>query len=64
MKVSVSMGRTISIGNYEFIRLDYSLELQVKEGETATQAWDRAQKAVESRLNVESKKIEDKFPKE
>lgn len=63
MKVTCSMGRTINIGNYESIRLDYSIELQVKEGEKPSEAWDRAQKMVSSRLDVESKKIEDKFPK-
>lgn len=49
------------MGNYEFVRIDFGAEVMVKEGETAAQAWDRAQKLVEGRVNVEVAKIEKKL---
>lgn len=58
MKVYVSLGRTVNIGNFESIRLDYGIELTSKEGETSQQCYDRAQKVVEGRLNLEVSKIE------
>lgn len=61
MKVNCTIGRTISLGNYEFVRVDFGMETIVKEGETSKQAWDRVQKLVEDRVNVEVKKIEDKL---
>lgn len=61
MKVTCTVGRTISLGNYEFVRIDFGAEVTVKEGETSKQAWDRAQKMCEERLNVEAKKITDRL---
>ena len=56
-KVRFGKGVTINLGNYESVRLDLSLEVEVKPGEQWTDAQERAQGFVEHQLEKEEKII-------
>lgn len=48
--VSVSLGCTINTGNFENIRVEYSMVDKIRNYEDEAQAFDRVEKIVEARL--------------
>ena len=58
-RVKVQIGRSINIGNYESVRIDYGLEMDVTDDGKLAQAFKKATKAVEDLVNKKAKEIED-----
>lgn len=58
-RVSVHVGRTISLGNYESVRLDFGLESDVKQDENVKQAFERVRHVAESHLEEAARPIEE-----
>lgn len=52
IKVVVSRGLTINLGNYESERIDLSAEIELSPGETAEQAFDAGWKLVTEQLEL------------
>lgn len=50
-KITVGAGVTISLGGYEFVRIDTTYETAVRTRETGDQAWARAWADVEAEIN-------------
>lgn len=48
--VSVNLGMTVNLGDFESLRIDIGLEVEGKDGESPTQTYERAYKWVEDRL--------------
>lgn len=48
--VTVGMGYTMNLGNFESIRFDYSVTDSVRSGELVNEAIDRVEAVVEKRL--------------
>ena len=53
--VSVSLGATLNVGNFESVRFDYSLTDRVRNYETEDEAFDRVEQVVEARLQKRMK---------
>ena len=58
-RVSAAVGQTINTGNFESVRIDFSVEGSVKEGETPSQALDKAYALVEKKLLEKSQAVRD-----
>lgn len=60
-RVKVNLGYTISMGpgTYEFLRIDYGLEADAKEGETIGEAFERVENFVSDKLFSEVKKVKE-----
>jgi len=56
--VTISLGRTINIGNFESFRADVSLSMDAEPNQTG-KAFNQCQKMVEERLEHICKPIED-----
>jgi hypothetical protein len=48
--VTVTLGFTMNLGNFESLRLDYSFTDKIRNYETPETAFDRVEKIVEERL--------------
>ena len=48
--VTMSLGATLNMGNFESVRLDYSLTDDLRTGETPDQAYARVEAQVEKQL--------------
>ena len=62
-RVTYSAGRTISLPNYESLRVDVALTSDMQQGETSEQAWNRIKAKVDARLNKEVKEIQESVRK-
>jgi len=60
-EVGVSMGRTISLGNYEFFRIDVVVKVPCYK-EEVEEAYIYARKFCESRLKTEAESIKNESP--
>jgi hypothetical protein len=49
-QVTVALGATMNTGNFESLRIDYSVTDTVRAGERVNEAIDRVEKVVEDRL--------------
>jgi methyl coenzyme M reductase subunit D len=49
-QVTVSLGYTINLGNFQSIRLDFSVDDYARQGENVNEAFERVYKFVESKL--------------
>lgn len=49
-KVIVSKGKTVNTGNYNSQRAEFTIEVELAEGETATQAKNSATKVIDQWL--------------
>jgi methyl coenzyme M reductase subunit D len=49
-KVSVALGYTLNLGNFESLRVDLGITDYVRQGENVKQAQDRVYKTVETQL--------------
>ena len=49
-KVTVGLGYTLNLGNFQSLRIDISIADNKREGETASEAFERVYKFVEERL--------------
>jgi hypothetical protein len=58
-EVSVTLGFTMNLGNFESIRFDYGLKAHVRDGETYDEAFDRISQTVEARLLARIKEEQD-----
>jgi hypothetical protein len=56
-KISVSYGRTINTGNFNSVRLDASIEVELEDGDTATAAYDKAFEIVKAQVGSEAMKV-------
>lgn len=51
-KISVSYGRTINTGNFNSVRLDASIEVELEPGDSASDAYDKAFATVKTQVAV------------
>ena len=51
-KVSVTLGYTMNLGNYQSLRLDLAVTDSTRNGETTDQAFERVYKFVEDKLTA------------
>jgi hypothetical protein len=49
-KVTVGLGYTLNLGNFQSLRIDISIADNKREGETANEAFERVYKFVEDKL--------------
>jgi hypothetical protein len=49
-KVTVGLGYTLNLGNFQSLRIDISIADNKREGETANEAFERVYKFVEEKL--------------
>ena len=49
-KVTVGLGYTLNLGNFQSLRIDISITDNKREGETANEAFERVYKFVEEKL--------------
>lgn len=49
-KVTVGLGYTLNLGNFQSLRIDISIADNRREGETANEAFERVYKFVEEKL--------------
>ena len=49
-KVTVGLGYTLNLGNFQSLRIDISIADSKREGETANEAFERVYKFVEEKL--------------
>jgi hypothetical protein len=49
-KVTVNLGYTLNLGNFQSLRIDISIADNKREGETANEAFERVYKFVEEKL--------------
>jgi hypothetical protein len=57
-KVSVALGYTLNLGNFQSLRFDFSVTDNARNGETADQAFSRIYKFVEDKLTEKVKEAE------
>lgn len=57
-RVKVSIGRTINIGNFEFVRIDVGLEADVRDGETRQKTYETLFKQADKQLETSCAPIE------
>lgn len=62
-RVTYGAGRTISLPNYESLRLDVSMTSDIQAGENSEQAWNRVKAKVDARLNREVKEVQENLKK-
>jgi hypothetical protein len=56
-KVTVTLGFTKNLGNFESLRVDIGIQDYVRKGETVNEATDRVYKFVEDKLTEKSTEI-------
>ena len=49
-RVKVALGYTLNLGNFQSLRIDLGIDEDRREGETASEAFDRVYAFVEQRL--------------
>jgi hypothetical protein len=57
-KVSVTLGYTLNLGNFQSLRLDLGVVDSKREGENTDQAFDRVYKFVEDKLTEKIKEAQ------
>jgi hypothetical protein len=57
-KVSVALGYTLNLGNFQSLRFDFGIVDNRREGENIDQAFERIYKFVESKLTEKVKEAE------
>ena len=57
-KVSVTLGYTLNLGNFQSLRLDLGIVDSRRNGETPDQAFDRVYKFVEDKLTTKIKEAQ------
>ena len=55
-KISVSYGKTVNTGNFNSLRLDASMEIDLEPGDTATEAYTKAFAQVKATVAAEASK--------
>jgi len=55
-KISVSYGKTVNTGNFNSLRLDASLEVELEPGDTASEAYAKAFAQVKATVAAEAGK--------
>ena len=58
-KVSITLGYTLNLGNFQSLRLDLGVIDSKREGETTEQAFDRVYKFVEDKLTDKIKEAQE-----
>lgn len=58
-RVKASLGYTRNMGNFESLRVDVGIEDSVRDGEKATEAFERVYSLVESKLLEKVAEVED-----
>ena len=54
-KVTVSLGYTMNVGNFQSLRIDIGVEDQVRDGENIHEGFDRVYSFVEEQLSAKLK---------
>jgi len=57
-KVSVALGYTLNLGNFQSLRFDFNVTDNARNGETVDQAFNRVYKFVEDKLTEKVKEAE------
>ena len=57
-KVSVTLGYTLNLGNFQSLRFDFNVTDNARNGETVDQAFSRVYKFVEDKLTEKVKEAE------
>ena len=57
-KVSVALGYTLNLGNFQSLRFDFNVTDNARSGETVDQAFSRVYKFVEDKLTEKVKEAE------
>jgi hypothetical protein len=57
-KISVALGYTLNLGNFQSLRFDFSVVDSKRNGETPDQAFERIYKFVEDKLTEKVKEAE------
>jgi len=60
-KVSVTLGYTLNLGNFQSLRLDLGIVESRKNGETIDQAFERVYKFVEDKLIEKTREVEEEL---
>jgi hypothetical protein len=58
-KVSVTLGYTLNLGNFQSLRLDLGVVDNARNGETVDQAFERVYKFVEDKLTAKIKEAQE-----
>jgi hypothetical protein len=61
-KVSVTLGYTLNLGNFQSLRIDLGIEDSRKDGETIKEAFDRVYDFVEQKLTEKVNESKDEIP--
>jgi hypothetical protein len=57
-KISVALGYTLNLGNFQSLRFDFGITDNARNGETVDQAFSRVYKFVEDKLTEKVKEAE------
>ena len=60
-KVTVTLGFTKNLGNFESLRVDIGIQDYVRKGETVNEATDRVYKFVEDKLIEKTREVEEEL---
>jgi len=60
LKVRVRYGRTINIGNYESIRMDYEVEVELRAGDDVSEALDTTRDYLKDKMVADIKESKHK----
>jgi hypothetical protein len=61
-KVTVTLGYTLNLGNFQSLRIDLGIEDSRRDGETITEAFDRVYDFVEQKLTEKVNESKDEIP--
>jgi hypothetical protein len=62
-KVTVALGYTLNLGNFQSLRIDLGIEDSEREGENISQAFDRVYSFVEEKLTEKVKEASSEMQK-
>jgi hypothetical protein len=62
-KVTVALGYTLNLGNFQSLRIDLGIEDSEREGENINQAFDRVYSFVEEKLTEKVKEASSEMQK-
>ena len=60
LKVRVRYGKTINIGNYESIRMDYEVEVELRAGDDVSEALDTTRDYIKDKMAADIKESKHK----
>lgn len=61
-KVTVTLGYTLNLGNFQSLRIDLGIEDSRRDGESITEAFDRVYDFVEAKLTEKVNESKDEIP--